>query len=569
MGIKHFFAWIRQNFTQEVIGFQRGKTVPQVMNQDIDVLMFDLNTIFHNCCAKVYEYGPHKRPEHLLTNAPQLSPKTLQLNAFKAIANNIDRIIEIVKPKQRVLLCIDGVAPMGKQNQQRSRRFRSAKDKTEEEFKKFDSNQITPGTEFLDFLSKYLDYYIRTKVGNTWKFEVLFSNEKVPGEGEHKIINYVRGLNNEQKELRYMVYGVDADLIMLTLGTMLPDVHILRENMIGYDHFHIVKISEIRNKLIDMMFWQEESEHIFDPEIVIYDFICMCFTVGNDFLPQIPTIEIYEGGIEIMMNIYKSVCSVHGHLTEKSREKGVVFRPVVMGKFFETLAELEKEILEKKKNKPESGNPDPIVDISSKLNSESVYTVDIEKFEIIYNRDRLEKEEKKACLLYLEGMNWVLGYYIQGCTNWTYTYNYHYAPMMRTLARYIQDYHTKPLVVNKPSSPFMQLLRVLPIKSHNLLPDPLPQAITGNIKKYYPEEFVVDMAGKKQDWEGVALVPFVNDKELYSEYQKLVTKVNDKDSRRNRVGWCYLYTPEGKFQNFSCYYGNIVQKCSVKSFSDF
>ena len=89
-----------------------------------------------------------------------------------------------------VMLCVDGVAPRAKMNQQRSRRFRSAqeakeKDKDNAEFAKmlksqnggvhefadsvaqkktWDSNAITPGTPFMDLLAASLRYWAAYKV---------------------------------------------------------------------------------------------------------------------------------------------------------------------------------------------------------------------------------------------------------------------------------------------------------------------------------------------------------------------------------------------------------------------
>jgi 5'-3' exoribonuclease 1 len=115
----------------------------------------------------------------------------------------LDRIIsQIVKPKVSVFLAIDGVAPRAKLNQQRSRRFRSAKDRldamqesqrknrtpisasAEGEDGLFDSNCITPGTEFMTRVSKTIQFFIRKKIKEDvlWRnLKVIFSGPEVPG----------------------------------------------------------------------------------------------------------------------------------------------------------------------------------------------------------------------------------------------------------------------------------------------------------------------------------------------------------------------------------------------------
>lgn len=154
---------------------------------------------------------------------------------------DLDRIItQIVKPKASVYMAIDGVAPRAKLNQQRSRRFRSAKDMAEatkdmpREMDEsgnaktpnvFDSNCITPGTEFLAKVSETIKYFIRKKIKEdpSWKhLQVIFSGHDIPGEGEHKIMEHIRMMKHQpgyRPNTRHCIYGQDADLIMLGLVT--------------------------------------------------------------------------------------------------------------------------------------------------------------------------------------------------------------------------------------------------------------------------------------------------------------------------------------------------------------
>ena len=538
MGIKHFFFWYKQNFPDTFEKIHKNEYI----KQQVDTLLLDLNGIFHKSSQKIYKYGGFKMDSLLLQNKVGIN-KSSDEEVYKDVCSTIQNLIEIVRPVKKVIMCIDGPGPLSKQKQQRQRRFKASLNRQENI--SFDSNCITPGTQFMHNLSNYIDNFIKTKLLNSFKFKhlnIIFSNEKVPGEGEHKAVEYIR--NYGLKDETYCINGPDGDLIMLALATHKKNFFILRDDMYNDGWYFLLDIKKFRNNLIDMLKWTPHTTEIkFNKIQVINDFVFMCFILGNDFLPNIPSVEIIENGIEIMIQIYKFVCPTYGHLTVIHNKK-VKFNKEVLQIFFKIIGDNEKELFENKLNQKKNIFPDQIM-IKNSKNIQGIWNVDLPNYIKDYHYNSFQNTDIKSISHeYLQGLQWILTYYTTGNPSWNWFYKFHYAPIASVLSQHVLDFKETRYGRTKPSLPFQQLISVLPPSSSNLLPYPLNNILTeltDETKEYFPEKIEIDLSGKKQEWEGTVIIPMISQKiinKLYKQYENLLS---DIDKQRNKHDFIYSY----------------------------
>lgn len=150
---------------------------------------------------------------------------------------------------------------------------------------------------------------------------------------------------------------------------------------------------------------------------------------------------------------------------------------------------------------------------------------------------------------YAEGLQWVMHYYYSGVASWSWFYNYHYAPRISGIPlidfrQYDNSFVPKDLLgledmafefdLGKPFHPFEQLMGVLPSASKDLIPLAYqvmcvsPAVVTiltivsqdlmsdpnSPILDFYPLEFDQDLNGKKQEWEAIVKIPFIDENRL-------------------------------------------------------
>ncbi|KAI7974680.1 hypothetical protein EIK77_003828 [Talaromyces pinophilus] len=329
MGVPKFFRWLSERYPSI------SQLIAENRIPEFDNLYFDMNGIIHNCTHNDSDSPTHRMSEDQM---------------FIAIFNYIEHLYGKIKPKKLFFMAIDGVAPRAKMNQQRARRFRSALDAEVAKEKAiaqgiempkedaFDSNCITPGTEFMARLTKQLKYFISKKISEDveWQgVDIVLSGHEVPGEGEHKIMEYIRQAKAQpgyDPNVRHCLYGLDADLIMLGLLSHDPYFCLLREEVtfgrqaqkkskeLEHQNFYLLHLCIVREYL-ELEFQElqmtENSGFIYDMERIIDDFILMAFFVGNDFLPNLPHMHINEGALALMFTKYKEALpKMGGYINE-------------------------------------------------------------------------------------------------------------------------------------------------------------------------------------------------------------------------------------------------------------
>ena len=479
------------------------------------------------------------------------------------------------------------------------------------------------------------------------------SGPDVPGEGEHKVMDFIR----EAREAYYdatekgiestaatrghykpgyshVLYGLDADLIMLGLITHEPKFMLLREkmsvvmagrgrskfrkkkDMLEYNKndFELLELNALR-QMLGLQFRelaeQGKIKVKFDLDRIVDDFVFMCMLVGNDFLPHTPHLEIDGGALSLMTGSYMELLpDWDGYLTKKERihpqrlEQMLYHLAVYEEEHFKRRGLEENEpgwklstedeeddedfygnyfsgkptppaaaLANRKGNEPPPSEERPMAPTGNRAfrkqhpdnlsRSYRDFYYDVKLDWKPQDRSRTLFRRREHVREYMEGLHWCLNYYHNGVQSWNWYFPYLYAPLCTDMVN-LHEFYTNAdqegycsfeFEKGTPFNSLSQLLSVLPPQSAGLLPKPLAELMihpSSPLTEYYPNDFESDANGKRQSWEAIVQIPFIEADILLDTVNKVIAAdaagqelLSNAERRRNVLGTTHLFVAPG------------------------
>ncbi len=476
MGIPYYFYNLTKKYKNILI-----EKIPI----DISIYAIDFNGIIH----------------------PQAHKETNKDKLFLNLWNKIVSYNDFYKP-EKMLICVDGVAPVAKIIQQRKRRYLSIfKNKIDKIATTWDTNAISAGTEFMN----NLDEFIFNKINDDSSF--IFDGSKNQGEGEHKIFNYLKTLDFDKGVI---INGLDADLIILSLLSNINNIYLMREND---DEITYLDINELKKSLLEEL--KINWKNMNDIEI-IESYCVMCSILGNDFIPNIITLNMKNKGLIKIMDYTTKAIEKNGSLVID----GKINKDCLNEIFFQisncedaNIFEEVSNIIQKKPrdftlNSQEYGlkNKDMLLNEIYSNHKKWRYSYYKSLFDInIYYDTYMISEVIDS---YITGIYWTYNYYKGFDLDYDWYYPYNYSPTSKDIYNYINVKEINEIKKNGSFlHPKIQLFLILPIQSNHLLDDNF-KILTTDIKKgfkhLFPIEFKIQTFLKNHLHECLPILPILD-----------------------------------------------------------
>jgi 5'-3' exonuclease len=504
MGIPAFFSYIIKNYKNIVCGAKILKREP------VHNLYLDSNSIIY------YAY-------HQLTDAAAAEGGEAEGGVGGAVTDDkiidiaietIEQYIAYIQPTKTVFISFDGVAPAAKIAQQRQRRYKTAAAAAaaadaEKDVGggKFYTIMITPGTRFMELLSRRVKRHFDRGFGGFAAASCIVSTSNDYGEGEHKIFQHMR--THAHVDENTVVYGLDADLIMLAIN----HIHLYRNIYIFRETAEFASVlsgsggEAAEREPFTILDIQKLSHYIFrHSNAPPADYIFLCFFLGNDFLPHFPALNIRTNGMDILLQTYKQYLGGGGG--GGGGGSGILDKNQIhwrnLKKIFQHIAKHENDLFleeEKKRARMEEKYSNMTLTEEEKLHHSPIIYRELEKYiypaeegwehryyRVLFDVDIKENPDiiRDICINYLEGLEWTYKYYSGVCIDWRWRYKYHYPPLIADLVKFMPyfntDFFTAAAAAAEPLTQQEQLYMVLPPKFHFLMenpPPPPPTAVVG------------------------------------------------------------------------------------------
>jgi 5'-3' exonuclease len=372
MGVLKFQQWLRTKFREHV----RTDLKALIGEKEVRRLLIDFNAIIHNEATEAYTSDD---PDVL--EAMKSAPQSFVLEeggVVDLIMEELQDLIEIVKPKRLVYIAADGVVMKAKILQQRQRSF-----KTKTSDHPFNRNSVKPGTQFMitvcaevrSRLARYAkDMEAITEVSE-FPLEIEFSDDSEPGEGEHKIMTKLkerpkrRGSFDREVDV---IYSPDSDMHFLSFLHASPS-----DEVVIMRHVH----RRVHEKVDESLSQEDEDdeeegdakkeveveenedikeadspyEFFYTSAILralkkqgfadIRDFVFVCCFAGNDFVHPLPFVKYGDG------NVFASIHHAYIKTFGRQRSYGTIYDGATVNwanvlKFLETLEGISDKFLE-------------------------------------------------------------------------------------------------------------------------------------------------------------------------------------------------------------------------------
>ncbi len=579
---------------------------------DVDHFLIDFNAMIYHVIALLNK--------ELGDELNKTSPVVYETKLLNGVIKQLQHVIcDVIKPKQTVYIAVDGPPPRAKMVQQRSRRYKVIK---EQNFRKdleqkyhvkipslpWNRSAISPGTSFMSKTSKMIIRAIqqRTFQIHNEKLLVIFSDDSIPGEGEHKLLPSIRRLKDTNETS--VIYSPDADLIVLSVMSGIPNIFILREpkdsdiEMKLYRDHEFLYLSidvcrrEFNRDLTGQMGFDKKNDLLYRQ--VLRDYSFLTFLCGNDFVLPAPFLKMKEGGIQILIDVYKEVwktmnpeLELSGEVTKgqflviNKLEDKIGINSIFLLNVLKELGDLEEAKLkrwQRKRDKIRKGARNPKREAwereheqweveMSRFQHEEYYSPThpfFDRFNRVFDRVNYfdenwneqynkhffpEESIDDVCKLYIQSLEFCLKYYFEGTPSWTWFYPYRAAPTIKDFCNYIEkrmkDDHYLEIEFEKgsPCTPFEQLMMILPRVSFKLLPRSLNIDRGDELEEYYPRNFILDIVQGTKFIYSEPILPDIPLEKIRERIAKVEGKFSDLERNRNTLRTKpYIYKPRNR-----------------------